>query len=106
CTLWLTEAARVLKNGAPACLFTDWRQLPTTTDVMQAAGLVWRGIVPWDKTEAVRPQLGRFRAQAEYVVWGSKGPMPLDRGGIGALPGAYTERVDPGEKYHMTGKPV
>jgi site-specific DNA-methyltransferase (adenine-specific) len=36
---------------------------------------VWRGIVPWDKTEASRPQKGRPRAQCEYLVWGSKGPL-------------------------------
>ncbi|BES69731.1 site-specific DNA-methyltransferase [Marinobacter nanhaiticus D15-8W] len=104
-TLWLTAAVELCRSGAPVCTFTDWRQLPVTTDYMQAAGLVWRGVLPWDKTPAVRPVAGRFRAQAEYVVWGSKGPMPLDRP-VKCLPGAYSIRLDPREKQHMTAKPV
>ena len=72
CTLWLFECLRVTKPGAPICLFTDWRQLPITTDAMQAGGWVWRGIVPWDKTEGARPCRGRFTAQCEYVVWGDR----------------------------------
>lgn len=105
CTLWLSEALRITKPGGAICCFTDWRQLPTTTDAIQAGGWVWRGIVPWDKTEAVRPVLGRFRSQAEYVVWGSNGPMPLapERG---ALPGAYRMDVKISDKQHTTGKPV
>lgn len=69
----------MLNAGAPVLLFTNRRQLPLTTDVLQIAGFKWRGITVWDKTEGVRPQMGRFRNQAEYIVWGSKGNMPLDR---------------------------
>jgi site-specific DNA-methyltransferase (adenine-specific) len=58
CTLWLSECLRVAKLGAPICVFSDWRQLPTTTDVLQAGGFVWRGLVVWDKTEACRPAMG------------------------------------------------
>ncbi|GAA0426994.1 site-specific DNA-methyltransferase [Pseudomonas veronii subsp. inensis] len=105
CVLWLTEAFRVLKSGAPVCLFSDWRQLPLTTDALQAAGFTWRGIAVWDKTEGVRPQLGRFRAQAEYIVWGSKGAMPLNRRAP-ALPGVVREPVRRKDKFHITGKPV
>jgi len=54
-------------------------QLPLTTDALQCAGYTWRGVVEWDKTEGLRPQLGRFRNQAEYVVWSSKGTMPVKR---------------------------
>ncbi|AUX33177.1 MULTISPECIES: DNA methyltransferase [Sorangium] len=103
CALWLAEALRVSKPGAPICVFTDWRQLPTTTDAVQAGGWVWRGIAVWDKTEGARPQLGRFRAQAEFVVWGSKGPMSVDRD-VGALPGVWSVMPRPGEKRHITGK--
>lgn len=42
--LWLAECSRVLKEGAPVLLFTDWRQLPLTTDALQCAGFTWRGI--------------------------------------------------------------
>ncbi|KRG43360.1 adenine methyltransferase [Stenotrophomonas panacihumi] len=103
--LWLTECARVLKDGAPVLLFTDWRQLPLTTDALQLAGFTWRGITVWDKTEGVRPQLGRFRNQAEYIVWGSKGHMPLQRRAP-VLPGVIREPVRKADKHHLTGKPT
>jgi len=103
--LWLSECSRLLKDGAPVCLFTDWRQLPLTTDALQAAGFTWRGIAVWDKTEGVRPQLGRFRSQAEYIVWGSKGAMPLSRRAP-VLPGVIRSKVLKSDKLHMTGKPT
>ncbi|WP_211452635.1 DNA-methyltransferase [Collimonas antrihumi] len=103
--LWLSECFRALKPGAPICLFTDWRQLPTTTDALQAAGFTWRGIAVWDKTEGVRPQMGRFRAQCEYVVWGSKGDMPIKRD-VGVLPGAIRQVIKQTDKHHITGKPT
>jgi site-specific DNA-methyltransferase (adenine-specific) len=103
--MWLSECARLLKDGAPVCLFTDWRPLPLTTDALQCAGFTWRGITVWDKTEGVRPQLGRFRNQAEYVVWGSKGNMSLQRRAP-VLPGVIREPVRKADKLHMTGKPT
>lgn len=104
CALWMGEALRVATPGAPILLFTDWRQLPTTVDAMQAGGWVWRGIAVWDKTDCGgRPAMGRFRAQAEYVPWGSSGPMP-DRVGraLGGVFRHYTDR----DKDHATQKPV
>ncbi len=105
CALWLGECFRIAKPGSPICVFTDWRQLPVTTDALQAGGWTWRGTAIWDKTEAVRPQPGRFRNQCEYIVWGSKGDMPIDRK-VKVLPGVFRVIVKPKEKYHMTGKPV
>ncbi|WP_347467548.1 DNA-methyltransferase [Burkholderia stagnalis] len=101
--LWSGAALRACVPGAVACVFTDWRQLPVTTDYLQAGGWVWRGVVPWVKTSA-RPQPGRFRAQCEYVVWGSAGTMPLDRG-VDVLPGFY-EYASPARREHVTQKPL
>lgn len=103
--LWLSECLRIAKPGAPICLFSDWRQLPTATDALQAGGWIWRGVVVWDKTEGARPQSGRFRAQAEYVIWGSNGPMPEGRV-VEALPGVFRVVVNPRDKWHLTGKPT
>lgn len=105
CALWLGECFRVAKPGSPIVVFTDWRQWPVTTDAIQAGGWTLRGNVVWDKTEAVRPQLGRFRNQCEYALWGSKGDMPIDRK-VKVLPGVFRVIVKPKEKYHMTGKPL
>lgn len=104
-SIWLMEVRRALVPGAPVVLFTDWRQLPTMTDAMQAGGLVWRGIAVWDKTEAARPQVDSFKAQCEYIVWGSNGPMPRD-GRAGCLNGLFSHRVDQRDKHHQTGKPT
>ena len=75
---WLYEARKLCKPGAPVCMFIDWRQLPAATDALQWAGWIWRGTAVWDKGNS-RPQKGRFRQQAEYIVWGSNGDMPLSR---------------------------
>lgn len=105
CTEWLRECHRVMKDGAPFAIFIDWRQLPALTDAVQMADFVWRGLAPWDKTESTRPQRGRPRNQCEYVVWGSKGPMPLDRPGQ-TIAGLWREAVRQADKHHLTGKPV
>ena len=103
--LWLHESQRVMKPGAVLALFTDWRQLPTMTDAMQVGGYMWRGIVPWYKPMA-RPQVGRFTASCEYVVWGSNGPMELDyHSEVGALPGFYQANA-PRDREHQTQKPL
>lgn len=101
--LWLAEASRVVKPGGVALLFTDWRQLPSTTDALQAGGFVWRGIVPWVKPSA-RPMAGRFTNQAEYVVWGSNGSMGLDFEDP-VLPGFYQANA-PRDREHITQKPI
>jgi len=104
-TLWLTECVRVAKPGAPFLLFTDWRQLPTMTDVLQAAGVTWRGVLPWVKPGARPAGAGRFKNQAEYVIWGSKGPMPA-REDVGYLAGYFQHSVRQSDKFHVTGKPT
>lgn len=107
CALWLSECRRVLKPGSGyALMFTDWRQLPLATDAFQAGGLVWRGIVTWDKGEGARgPHTGYFRHQCEYVVWGSAGALgPSEHGG--PWPGAHHIPVRQDDKFHMTGKPT
>jgi len=107
CALWLAECQRIAKPGAPFCLFTDWRQLPTVTDLLQAGGLVWRGIAVWDKTEGARPQLGAFRSQCEYIVWGTNGPRDEEAcAEVGVLPGVFRVVVRQDDKFHITGKPT
>ena len=71
---WLVdeEAAEVVRRIFSLCL------LYTSTDALQWAGWIWRGTAVWDKGNS-RPQKGRFRQQAEYIVWGSNGPMPINR---------------------------
>lgn len=103
CALWLGEAMRVTRSGGVCLLFTDWRQLPATSDALQAGGWIWRGVVPWWKPTA-RPQAGRFSAQCEYVVWGSAGPMPVDYAAP-VLPGFF-QAMPPRDREHITQKPL
>lgn len=104
CHLWLSEAHRIAKPGARLMMFSDWRQLPTASDVLQAAGWLWRGIVTWDKTEGSRaPHTGYFRHQGEFVLWATKGPCGKVDGGPFA--GVYRCSVKAREKQHMTAKP-
>lgn len=106
CTQWLTMATQLVNPGGYFMVFSDWRQLPTLTDALQAGGVLWRGLVVWDKTQSSRaPHTGYFRHQAEYVAWGSIGPLAKCAHG-GPFPGVITERVNPKEKLHMTAKPV
>ena len=122
-TYWLSDAWPKLKEGGIIGLFTDWRQYPVTAEAIQIAGYQWLGVVTWDKTEAARPQLDRFRNQAEYclmarklifkpvdtppqyLLWACKGCLPKERG-VGVLPGVYRHYLNPNEKQHMTAKPV
>lgn len=103
--LVMSECLRVVKPGGVCAVFTDWRQLPSTTDAVQAGGWCWRGIAVWDKTEGARPQRGRPRPQAEYIVWGSRGAMPFDRNAP-VIPGVFRCVVKQEDKHHQTGKPT
>lgn len=97
------EARKLCKPGAPVCMFIDWRQLPAATDALQWAGWIWRGTAVWDKGNS-RPQKGRFRQQAEYIVWGSNGDMPLSRP-VPCLPGVF-KYGNPQNRIHLTEKPL
>ncbi|MBI9078886.1 MAG: site-specific DNA-methyltransferase [Pseudodesulfovibrio sp.] len=103
-TLWLAEAYRVAKPGSVCMVFTDWRQLPSMTDALQAGGWLWRNIVIWDKPTA-RPSMGEFKKQCEFVLVGSKGKLApaTDR----CLPGVYRHSIVSGTKrMHLTEKPI
>lgn len=105
CTLWIGETVRVLKEGGYFLMFTDWRQLPQATDALQAGGVVWRGIIAWDKTRSARPpHTGYFRHQCEYIVWGSKGVLPKNE--RGPFDGCFSFPVLQKDKHHITGKPT
>lgn len=100
--LWMGMCFERMAEGALALVFSDWRQLPITTDAMQASGFTWQGIAVWDKTGGSRPRKGGFRSQAEFVVWGSKGALRGERYSAGVF------KVNPqaGGKLHQVGKPL
>ena len=72
---------------------------------MQWADWIWRGIVAWDKGN-FRPHKGRFRQQAEFVIWGSNGALPVDRP-VPCLPGVFAyPNVTGAARLHQTQKPL
>ena len=101
----LAKTREKCKPEAICAVFVDWRNLPSLTDAFQSAGWVWRGIVVWDKKNA-RPQKGRFKARCEFVVWGSNGSLPIERG-VPALDGLFIHGAVPSNnRLHQTEKPV
>ena len=103
--LWISLCLKKSQEGAYLLVFSDWRQLPATTDALQAGGWIWRGNVVWDKTEGARPPgTAYFRHQCEYIPWGSKGPLP--KKGHGPWAGCYRFPVKQSDKFHQTGKPT
>lgn len=108
-TLFLREvlfSARLkTKDQGVCCVFIDFRNLPAVADALQMAGWIWRGIAVWDKKSS-RPQMGRFKNQCEYIVWGSNGDLPLERG-VGVLDGLFSYgNVPTAKRYHQTEKPL
>jgi site-specific DNA-methyltransferase (adenine-specific) len=103
CSLWIAECRRVLRPAAPFAVYTDWRQIGVLQDALQCGGLIMRGVAPWIKP-TVRPNAGRFRQSAEFLVWGTNGPTEVD----------FDRWCGPGhwivpvrlEREHMTEKPV
>ncbi len=103
---WLSLCRPLLRDGGYVLVFTDWRQLPATTDALQAADLTWRGVIAWDKGGASRaPHKGYMRHQCEYLVWGTRGPCRAATH-AGPYPGCYRIPVDRRDKHHLTGKPT
>ena len=107
CALWLSMMHEASSRVGTLFTFTDWRQLPSMCDAIQCGGWLWRGIIPWNKSEATRPQKGWFRAQCEYVITATAGPMAQEqeRGGT-CLSGLFTELMLASEKLHQTQKPT
>lgn len=103
-SLVLAQCHRATRPGGAALVFTDWRQLPVTTDALQAAGWTWRGIAVWHKPLA-RPQKGRPKQDCEFIVWGSNGTMTPGNEPL-YLPGLYTGSQPRGTaRRHITQKP-
>lgn len=106
CSLWIGQALRACRETAYSLVFTDWRQLATMIDAIQAGGFCFKGLISWDKGRGSRaPHKGFFRHQCEYIPWGTKGAVPrlTDRG---PFDGCYSIPVLQKDKHHMTGKPT
>jgi len=101
--LWLGACREITRAEGLIGVFTDWRQLPATSDSVQAGGWTWRGMAVWDKTEGTRPRKGAYRNQCEYLLWGSNGAMGKDGP---CAPGVFRLAAQSERKQHIAGKPT
>jgi site-specific DNA-methyltransferase (adenine-specific) len=105
---WLTQnlsqAYRITKPSGHCLVFSDWRQLPITTDAVQAAGWTWRSIIAWHKP-ATRPQKGRFKQECEFITWATKGPVDANAHPV-YLPGLLSASQPRKDRRHITQKPL
>lgn len=108
CSDWMSRCLYVTREGGAMLCFIDWRNLPCVIDACQVGGWIYRGIVPWDKTESQRPDKGWFRTQVEYLVTASAGPLArgVDCESGMCQVGYLRCRVVGAEKQHLTEKPV
>lgn len=125
CSDWMAAALWKTRAGGALLCFIDWRNLPCVIDATQVGGWVYRALIPWDKTQACRPNKGWFRAQCEYVVGCSAGTLSQGADAPGRVsPGFFEiiEELDESEsdtderlarcrvvgaaKQHITEKPV
>lgn len=105
CSVWMGEVLRVCEPGAPIFAFTDWRQLPTMTDAVQAGGWNWQGLFVWDKVHG-RPQKNRPTQSCEFVVYGVSGQVRSGAEFV-CLPPIISATVPNTEaRQHITEKPV
>jgi site-specific DNA-methyltransferase (adenine-specific) len=103
-TFLLTESYRATVESGTPLVFNDWRQLPTTTDALQATGWTWRDIASWHKPVS-RLQTGRLKQSCAYIVWGAKGQGDANRNPV-YLPGLYSASQLRKDRVHITQKPV
>lgn len=104
---WSWTALRVVRPGGHAFIFSDWRQLPSATDALQLGGWSWRGVIVWHKGDGGGiPQRGKFRQNAEYVVWGTFGSQGEDL--VEGAPSSVIQvgPVPTSDRLHVTEKPV
>jgi len=106
CALWLGECLRIIRPSGYALTFSDWRQLSTAADALEAGGWIHRGTICWDKGESARAaHKGFFRAQCEFIQWATRGvSKPLEHDG--PFPGCHRFTIKHSDKHHQTGKPT
>lgn len=105
CAMWLNAGRVASVPGAVLCSFIDWRQLPALTDAVQAAGWTWRNVAVWHKTNG-RIMKGRFGASAEFIVYGTNGPIPGIAHGQGHPASVFAHGRASRNRVHIAQKPV
>lgn len=86
--------------------FSDFRQIPLTSDALQLAGWRWDGMAVWDKING-RPKPNGIRQQTEYVLHGTKNIFNKPCSLSVYLPGVIRMSLVPQpDRLHLTQKPA
>ena len=98
-----TTARAITAQGGIICTLCDWRRIAATEEALMRANWNIKGVAVWDKTQGVRPQKGRYRQQAEFIMWGTNGANIRSSGQT--LPGVFTHANVAHDKLHQVQKP-
>lgn len=95
---------RVLTDRGVLVLFIDWRNFPALQEIIHATGFTLRGVAVWNKGNGVRPFKNGFKNQVEFLLWATKGKMPVRDDPV-YLPGVLSCSTMTNGKVHITQKP-
>lgn len=96
---WMHAAALVLRKPGYFFMFSDFVMIPAFAGAMQSSGIVYRGLIPWNKGNA-RVHPGYFTQICEFVIWGTVNGASnkFCKGYLQGPPPAATTRVHPTQK--------
>jgi len=98
----MVECERIMKEGASALVFTDWRMIVALAPALESTGLQFRNIIVWDKGN---PGLGNgFRPQHEIILHYVKGKGNYHSQSVGNV--IRSKRMHSTARLHQTQKPV
>ena len=98
----MVECERVMKEGASAMVFTDWRMVAHLAPALESSGLQFRNMIVWDKGNC---GLGNgFRPQHEIILHYVKGKGNYFDQSTGNV--IRSKRVNSNDKLHQTQKPT
>jgi site-specific DNA-methyltransferase (adenine-specific) len=98
----MVECERIMKDGASALVFTDWRMIVALAPALESTGLQFRNIIVWDKGN---PGLGNgFRPQHEIILHYVKGKGNYYSQSVGNV--IRSKRMHSTARLHQTQKPV
>lgn len=106
----LAQCWAATQDGGPVAVFTDWRQIASTTLALEGAGWVYRGCRPWVKPSGSYRMQWQYPGQdSEFCVWGTRGPLSPPTGDwwTPSPPSPWTAKAPRGDaKLHQTEKPL
>lgn len=95
------EGSRLLRTGGSAFVFTDWRMIHHLAPALESSGLLFHGILIWDK--GTPGQGCGFRPTYEAILHYSKGTPTLYSSSSNII---RCKRVTERHRIHPTQKPV